>query len=76
MLEDGSFHRHAHVQTCYTQALLVDWKVGAGPLVWLNLLPSGVPLKEAPIYFPLLVAPFLLAGIGAGDAQEGNDIDR
>lgn len=59
----------------YPQALVFDWKVGMGPLVWLNLLPAGVALKDAPIYFPLLVLPFLLAGIGAGDAQEGNEID-
>lgn len=54
----------------FVVALLVDAKWQQGPLVLLNLLPGGVPLREAPVYLPLLALPFLLAGIGAGDAED------
>lgn len=60
----------------FVVAVLVDARWHQGPLVLLNLLPGGVPLREAPIYLPLLAAPFLLAGIGAGDAEDGDEIGK
>lgn len=78
-LRNGGFNKRNELvigrtaMLLFAVALLVDAKFGQGPLVLLNLLPSGVPLREAPIYLPLLTLPFLAAGIGAGDAEIGDD---